>query len=112
MEITSEVDGVSVISDEFLPFLDMKMSWDAKGKLRFSVFQKPNQRLKYVSADSTHTPATRKAIPRGVFQRLAKITSKLKELKSSPINWIYLEHAAELTTAGLKPRVWPTMDQL
>ena len=47
-----------------------------------------------------------------MFQRLAKLTSESLELQDAPINWVYPEHAAALTVAGLKPKVWPTMRSL
>ena len=68
--------------------------------------------MKYVSFDPTHTVASCKAIPQGVFQRLAKLTSETDKVQDAPINWVYLEHAAALTVAGLKPKVWPTMRSL
>ena len=40
VEGMNEVDGVLVVIDESLPFLDMNMLWYVKGKLRFSVFKK------------------------------------------------------------------------
>ena len=53
-----ELEGVSAVTNDALPYLDMKMSWNVRGKINFSVYRKPNQRLKYVSSDSTHTRAT------------------------------------------------------
>ena len=29
-----EIDGVSIITDNNLPYLDMKMSWDIRGQLK------------------------------------------------------------------------------
>eukprot|EP00957_Ditylum_brightwellii_P208876 15359351-Ditylum_brightwellii.AAC.1 len=47
--------GVTVVNDKKFPFLDMKMCWDDEsGDMRFSVFQKPNQALKYVDKNSMH----------------------------------------------------------
>ena len=103
IESEVEIDRVSVISDDYLPFLDVQMCWNAKGNLEFSVYQKPNQRLKYVGSDSTHTPATRRAIPNGVFQRLAKLMTETKELEKVPVNWKYPDHGGYLVDAGLRP---------
>ena len=55
--------------------LDMKMSWSPEGDLQFGVFSKKVQQLKYVGEESTHTPGTLRAIPSGVLNRLAKLTS-------------------------------------
>jgi hypothetical protein len=38
------------------PFLDMKMSWSDEGDLRFGVYLKPGQQLKYLNNVSTHPP--------------------------------------------------------
>eukprot|EP00957_Ditylum_brightwellii_P044136 3349128-Ditylum_brightwellii.AAC.1 len=49
--------GVTVIYEQEFPFLDMKMGWDKKSReMRFSVFWKPNQALKYVNRASMHKP--------------------------------------------------------
>jgi hypothetical protein len=36
------------------PFLDMKMSWSEEGELRFGVYLKPGQQLKYLNNISTY----------------------------------------------------------
>ena len=54
----------------------MKMSWSPEGDLQFGVFRKKGQKIKYVGKESTHTPGTFRAIPLGVLNRLANITSK------------------------------------
>eukprot|EP00957_Ditylum_brightwellii_P104891 7994401-Ditylum_brightwellii.AAC.1 len=53
----------------------MEMRWDeASREMRFSVFQKPNQALKYIDKASAHRPTTFKSIANGVFTRLARLT--------------------------------------
>ena len=69
-------DGkVVMCTDCSFPYLDVALSWSLNGKLRFSVFCKPNQQLKYLNLGSTHSPATFKAIPHRVALRLAQLTS-------------------------------------
>ena len=45
--------------DEF-PFLDMGMSWSLEVDLKFGVFSKKGQQLKYIVKESNHTPSTRR----------------------------------------------------
>ena len=74
-------DRLEVVNEKVFPYLDMEMRWNEKEELRFfQVHMKPNQKLKYLNNDSTHTQATFKAIPNGVIGRLNKLTSRTKEL--------------------------------
>ena len=41
-------ERVQIVTNDELPFLDMKMSWAQEGDLQFSVFRKRRQKLKYV----------------------------------------------------------------
>eukprot|EP00957_Ditylum_brightwellii_P068306 5185679-Ditylum_brightwellii.AAC.1 len=70
--------GMTVIYIKEFPFLDMKMNWDREsGEMRFSVFRKPNQALKYVDRKSMHRPTTFKSFANGVFMRLARLISNI-----------------------------------
>ena len=69
-------DWVQIVTKDEFPFLDIKMSWSLEGDLQFGVFRKKGQQLKYVGKESTHTPGTLCAIPSGVFNCLAKLTSR------------------------------------
>jgi len=62
----------------------------------FSVYQKMNQRLKYVPSTSTHTGATLRAIPSGVLTRLAILNAPLIDIPDRPIDEIYPDHANAL----------------
>jgi hypothetical protein len=55
------------------PCLDMKLYWDKKENLAFTVYQKLGQQLKYLNKDSTDPPHV--AIPLAVLSRLANLTS-------------------------------------
>eukprot|EP00957_Ditylum_brightwellii_P068212 5178297-Ditylum_brightwellii.AAC.1 len=48
--------GVKVVMENKFLFLDMKMSWTKEGDLRFDVFNKKKQAIKYVDKGSTHHP--------------------------------------------------------
>ena len=73
---------------------------------------KPNQKLKYLNADSTHLPSTFRAIPSGVLNRLSKLTSKIKLLGDVTIDTIYPHHAKALQTAGIAPKTFPTFKEI
>eukprot|EP00957_Ditylum_brightwellii_P047914 3639106-Ditylum_brightwellii.AAC.1 len=75
----------------------MEMRWDEKSReMRFSVFQKPNQALKYVDKASTHRPTTFKSIANllppmdfPTFQELWQDNErqKLEPIKSKRSKW-------------------------
>mmetsp|Transcript_50005 Transcript_50005/g.60386 ORF Transcript_50005/g.60386 Transcript_50005/m.60386 type:complete len:119 (+) Transcript_50005:49-405(+) len=78
----------------------------------FSVYRKPNQKLKYVPANSTHMRATLRAIPTGVLLCLARLTSPSLDNADRPINTIYPNHANALCMEHLSPKTFPTLAQL
>eukprot|EP00957_Ditylum_brightwellii_P063851 4845075-Ditylum_brightwellii.AAC.1 len=106
--------GVTVIRDSSFPLLDMRMEWDNENKgMKFSVYRKPKQALKYVERNSTHRPTMFKSIANGVFTRLARRTSKNVANGHDRIDDIYLDHAKALFTADLAPPTdSPTFEDL
>ena len=95
-----------------LPFRDMKMKCTPEVELNFSVFRKAGQQLKYAEKESTHTPGILRAIPSGVLNRLAKLTSQNPSLHSDGVEKVYPDHANSLRKAGLAPPDFPTMGDL
>eukprot|EP00957_Ditylum_brightwellii_P039237 2968684-Ditylum_brightwellii.AAC.1 len=79
------------------------MSWTDDGQLRFNVFNKKEQGIKYVEKGSTHRPCTFKSITLGVYTRLGRLTSKSPENAKLQINKLYLLHMEALLTADLEP---------
>ena len=100
------------MTNDKLPFLDIKMSWSPEGGLQFSVFSKQRQKLKYVSKEITHTPGTLCVIPSGVLIHLANINSQKKSLHSEGVEKIYPDHVNALHKAVLTPSNLPTMGDL
>eukprot|EP00957_Ditylum_brightwellii_P053199 4033961-Ditylum_brightwellii.AAC.1 len=100
---------VKVISENEFPFLDMKMSWTEDGQLRFNVFNKKKQAIKYVEKGSTHRTCTFKSITLGVYTRLGRLTSKTPENANLQINKLYPLHLEALLTANLELVEFPTM---
>ena len=69
--------------------------------MAFLVYNKPNQRLKYLNSGSTHKKTVFHAIPRGVFHRLANLTSFNNLNKDKTMDELYPIHAKALRMAGL-----------
>ena len=90
----------------------MKISWSPEGDLQFGVFRKKGQKLNYVGQESTHTPGTLRAIPSGVLNRLAKLTSRNPSIHAESVGKIYPDHANTLRKAVLSPPILPTMRDL
>eukprot|EP00957_Ditylum_brightwellii_P143402 10924840-Ditylum_brightwellii.AAC.1 len=90
------------------------MCWDEEsGNMRFLVFRKPNQALKYVDKNSTHQASTFKSIANGVFTRLARLTSKIAANQDARIDAIYPDHTEALFKADLAPPTdFPTFKDL
>ena len=103
-------DGkVVVCTDAIFPYLDMALSWSINGNLQFSVYRKPNQELKYLNLESTHAPATFKAIPHGVALRLALLTTPDDTNINKSISDLYPEHFSALKSAGLCKEQLPSL---
>ena len=105
-------ERVQIVTNNELPFLDMKMSWSPEGDLQFGVFRKKGQQLNYVGKEITHTPGTLRAIPSGVLNRLDKLTSRKLLIYFERVDKIYPNHAIALSKAGLSPPIFPTMRYL
>ena len=108
----TDKDRVQIVTKDEFPFLDMKMRWTPEGELHFGVIRKAVQQLKYVGKKSTHTPGTLRAIPSGVLNRLAKLTSRKPSLHSEGVDKVYPDHANYLCKASLAPPDFPTMGNL
>ena len=76
------------------------------------MFRKKGQQLKYVRKESTHTLVTLPAIPPGVLNRLAKLTSRKPSIHYEGVEKIYPDHANVLCKAGLTPPNFLTMGYL
>ena len=68
--------------------------------------------MKYVIKESTHTSGTLRAIPSGVLNLLAKLTSQTPSINYEGVDKIYPDHANALRKAGLTPSNFPTMGYL
>ena len=65
-------ERVKIVTNNELPFVDMKMISSHEWDKQFGVFRKKGQQLKYVGKESTHTPGNLCAIPLGVLNCLDK----------------------------------------
>ena len=73
---------------------------------------KENQKLKHLNSDSTHSKHCTKAIPHGLFKRLAKLTSINKRIVNRRIDELYPDHAEALKIAGLSPKKFPSPKEI
>ena len=89
----------------------MEMFWSDDGSLHFQVHLKMGQRLQYLNKGSNHQYSTFDAIPRGVFIRLARLTTITQDTKDMLIDERYPLHAAALRKAGLFDHDFPTLTQ-
>ena len=90
----------------------MKISWSPEGDLQYGVFRKKGQQLKYAGQEGNHTPGTLRAIPSGILNCLAKLTSRNPSINAEAVDKIYPDHANALRKAGLAPPVFPKMGDL
>ena len=58
------------------------------------------------------TPGTLSAIPSGVLNRLAKLTSRNPSIQAEAVNTIYPAHVNALLKSGLAPPIFPSMGDL
>ena len=92
----------------------MELYWSTKGELRFQVHLKPNQQLKYLNEGSIHTKVCIKAIPEGVYKRLAKLTTVTEENQDKTLDEICPMPFKALSHAGLiiaKTKKIPTLKE-
>jgi hypothetical protein len=76
------------------------------------VYLKPGQQLKYLNNDSPHPNHCFKAITKGVFGRLASITSLPDASRYKSIKDLYPRHFEALDKAGLSPKYIPTLQEV
>lgn len=70
------------------------------------MFHKPGQELKYVGAESTHTPAKLCAILNGVLKIVTKLTSWMDGYDKTLMSEIYRDHAKASHLVGLAPTLF------
>lgn len=104
---------VSVFKGSIPPFLDLGLKGNRDGSLEFIATNKEGQLIKYVSSSSDHTIQVLKAIPLGVLECLAKLTSFNAANKYKLMQDLYPMHTDALVKAGLleKDKI-PTLNQV
>ena len=110
--ITKVNDNINIIEGKYFPFLDIALFWSNHEKLKFMIYMKPNQQLKYLNKGSNHSASCFKAIATGVFGRLSKLTSECKKTMNSRLDELYPEHAKALKHAKLAPDIFPKMKEV
>ena len=102
-------DNVSEIASNTFPYQDIEFFWNTQWELEYQVHQKPNQKLKYLNKVSTHTNAMCNAIPSGIFNRLANITSRTNKNVQIKMDERYQGHVKALSKSGLDLKIFPTL---
>ena len=105
-------EKVSIEKGKTFPYLDMELFWSPEQELQFRVHLKPNQELKYLNKGSTHTNACFRAIPSGVFGRLAKLTTVKLDNMDKTMEELYPKHIEVLRKAELITGPTPTLKQV
>jgi hypothetical protein len=78
--------------------LDIQLSWTDAGKLRFSVYKKPGDLIKYLNTDSHHHKNNKTAVLQGVELRLVLLIMVSDKNKNLSLSDIYPDkHEALLT---------------
>mmetsp|Transcript_40255 Transcript_40255/g.49048 ORF Transcript_40255/g.49048 Transcript_40255/m.49048 type:complete len:278 (+) Transcript_40255:153-986(+) len=103
---------LSIKTGPTFPFLDAELLWHEQGDLRWGVFQKPNQALKYVPRQSTHSGVTHSAITKGDFKRLTHLTTISAENGDLLLDRVYPHHASALRKASLAPKIFPSLNEI
>ena len=101
---------VTVESNDYFPFLDMALFWN-KDKLSTRIHLKPNEQLKYLNYDSTHTPSCFKSISKGVLKRLSKLTTITQENIKVSMKDLYPQHFKALEIADLSINNIPSFEE-
>lgn len=109
VEKTKKLSKVSQNTEPFFPFLDLQLEWDTNKDLCTNVHLKENQQLKYLNADICHTKACLIAVPHGVLNRLAKLTSPTPINIERKLDMLYPEHAIALWNTKIAPKEFPTL---
>lgn len=103
---------IEIYGKDYFLYLDLQFLWNKKEELKFKVYMKENQKLKYLNSDSTHSKHCIKAIPSGLFKRLANLTSTTRRKLDTTIDKLYPDHAKALKIAGLTPKKFPKFKEL
>ena len=78
----TKLDNVSEITTYTLPYLELEFFWNNENKLELKVHQRANKNIKHINKSITHTNKKFKAIPIGIFNWLAKLTSKSRKFSN------------------------------
>ena len=106
--------NLTVHDGETFPCLDMELHWNDQKELESRVNLKPNQQLLCLNKESCHPHHIFENIPKGVYQRLAKLTTMNNDNCSTTMNQLCPIHFKALKKAGLLERgtTTPTLAEI
>ncbi len=90
----------------------MEMTWPEEGDLRFGVYLKQGQQLKYINSFSLHPPHCFRAITKGAFGHLASLTLLMDDSRYKTIKELYPKHHEALNQASLSPKYIPMLQEV
>ncbi len=92
---------ININGNTSFPYLDIQLSWTEAGKLRFNVYKKPGELIKYLNTDRHHhTNHSKMAVLQGVELPLALLTTVSDENKNLSLSEIYPDKHEALSIAG------------
>jgi hypothetical protein len=100
IEGIGEFNHICVNGDSSFPYLDIKLSWNNRNNLLFSVYKKPGKLVKYLNMDSYHHRHHKAAVLTNVELCLALLTILTPTNAEMSISNIYLDKHDALQIAG------------
>jgi hypothetical protein len=91
---------ININGNTSFPYLDIQLSWSEAGKLRYNVYKKPDELIKYLNTDSHHHANHKTAVLQGVELRLVLLTMVSDENKNLSLSEIYPDKHEALSIAS------------
>ncbi len=91
---------VSVNGNYSFPYLDIQLLWNNAGKIKFNIYKKPGELIKYLNTNSHHHKNCKTAVLQGMELCLAPLTTVLVDNKNLSLLNIHPDKHEALCTAG------------
>ncbi len=82
-------DRASANGNRSLPYLDIQLSCNDAGNIKFNAYKKPGELIKYLNTNSHHHKNHKTAALQGVELRLALLTTVSDDNKTLSLSDIY-----------------------
>jgi hypothetical protein len=91
---------VNVNGNYSFPYLDIQLSWDNAGKIKFNFYKKPGKLIKCLNMDSHHHKNHKTAVLQGVELCLALLTTVPDKNENLSLSDVYPDKHVALSTAN------------